>query len=125
MVRGSSKLTSVWRRSTSRSRASSFVYWALRFAVRSTAKRGLHARCHPHSSLSPEGRVMNSRLNRRHFLRLGFLGTIGLASRWVLPSAIAAEEGELLYNGIRLPTPWPLALKEIPEEPVTPAYLRQ
>src|SRR5689334_7519388 len=66
---------------------------------------------------------MFSRLDRRHFLRLGLLGTAGLAARGLPSPALAAEEGELLYNGIRLPTSWPPQLKEVPQEPVTPAYL--
>jgi hypothetical protein len=68
---------------------------------------------------------MNLHIDRRHFLRLGFLGTIGLTSRWIMPSVAAAEEGEVLYNGIRLPTVWPPTIKEIPEELATPAYLKQ
>ncbi len=41
----------------------------------------------------------------------------------MLPSLRAAEEGELLYNGIRLPSVWPPKIKDVPAEPVTPAYL--
>ena len=38
--------------------------------------------------------------------------------------ALPAEPaGEILYNGIRLPRPWPPRLTEVPKEPVTPAYL--
>jgi hypothetical protein len=62
--------------------------------------------------------------DRRNFLRLGLFGTVGLAAHWVSSSATAAEEGEVLYNGIRLPTPWPPALTEIPEELPMPAYLK-
>src|SRR5205823_8885150 len=35
----------------------------------------------------------------------------------------AAAEGEVLYNGIRLPSPWPPRIADVPREPVTPAYL--
>jgi hypothetical protein len=67
---------------------------------------------------------MLSRFNRRHFLQLSLLGTAGLTAHCLPSLSRAAEEGELLYNGIRLPTPWPPQLKEIPQEPVPPAYLK-
>src|SRR5205085_10358562 len=51
----------------------------------------------------------------------GLLGAAGLAAG--LPS-FAAEEGEVLYNGIRLPSPWPPQLAEIPRRPHTPDYLK-
>ena len=42
----------------------------------------------------------------------------------VLPAAVGQNgAGETLYNGIRLPSPWPPSLQEIPREPVTPVYL--
>ncbi len=63
---------------------------------------------------------MRPRLDRRDFLRLGLLGAAGLAA---LPPAFAADEGELLYNGIRLPTPWPPRPAELSREPSEPAYL--
>ncbi len=40
-------------------------------------------------------------LDRRTVLRLALLTSAGLSADWNLSSA--AEEGELLYNGIRLP----------------------
>jgi hypothetical protein len=61
---------------------------------------------------------MRSRLDRRRFLRLGVLGAAGLAA-----TGAAAAEGELLYNGVRLPSPWPPRLADVPREPVEPAYL--
>jgi hypothetical protein len=40
-----------------------------------------------------------------------------------LPESEAARDGQTLPNGIRLPSPWPPQLKELPREPVRPAYL--
>ncbi|MEZ6046813.1 MAG: hypothetical protein R3C11_14790 [Planctomycetaceae bacterium] len=37
---------------------------------------------------------------------------------------IAGEQGELLYNGIRLPAQWPPYSKDYAEDPVTPPYLK-
>src|SRR5262249_29801202 len=34
-----------------------------------------------------------------------------------------AAESELLYNGIRLPSPFPPKIADVPREPVVPAYL--
>lgn len=34
-----------------------------------------------------------------------------------------AHEGETLFNGIRLPSPWPPRLDGVPRDPVTPPYL--
>jgi hypothetical protein len=58
-------------------------------------------------------------LGRRRFLRLGLLGAAGLA----VGDAHAAAEGELLSNGVRLPSPWPPRLADVPREPVEPPYL--
>jgi hypothetical protein len=66
---------------------------------------------------------MTARLDRRHFLRLGVLGAAGLAAGGIASSPVAAAEGEVLYNGIRLPSPWPPRLTDIPREPSEPAYL--
>jgi hypothetical protein len=63
-------------------------------------------------------------VHRRDFLRLGLLGAVGFATEADPPSSLAAEEGELLYNGIRLPKLWPPALKELPAELPTPAYIK-
>src|SRR5437879_4965694 len=41
----------------------------------------------------------------------------------VLPAVGQNGEGETLNNGIRLPSPWPPPLAEVPPEPATPAYL--
>src|SRR5438105_9192746 len=62
----------------------------------------------------------SSRLTRRHFLQSSLLSAAGLAA---LDAAQPATEGELLYNGIRLPTPWPPRIKDVPRDPVTPVYL--
>ncbi len=40
-----------------------------------------------------------------------------------VPSATNSLAGELLYNGIRLPHPWPPVRETIPEDPVIPPYL--
>src|SRR5689334_5385357 len=55
-------------------------------------------------------------MNRREFLAAG---AAVLAAE---PSA--SSEGETLYNGIRLPSPWPPKIAEIPRDPVTPPYLK-
>jgi hypothetical protein len=63
-------------------------------------------------------------IDRRRFLELGILSGIGLGSEEVLGAAVQdVGEGELLYNGIRLPRPWPPRIKDVPPEPVTPEYL--
>jgi hypothetical protein len=51
--------------------------------------------------------------------RREFLGAALLAA-----AADAPAEGEVLYNGIRLPSPWPPKLAEVPRDPVTPPYLK-
>src|SRR5262245_7320903 len=59
-------------------------------------------------------------MDRREFLRVG-------PSAAVLGAAVVAEPpagGETLYNGIRLPSPWPPNLKELPREAVVPPYLK-
>src|ERR1019366_4282697 len=63
---------------------------------------------------------MQFRFNRRRFLQTGLLSGAGLTT---LDAAQPAIEGELLYNGIRLPTPWPPRIKDVPRDPATPAYL--
>jgi hypothetical protein len=67
---------------------------------------------------------MRSRLDRRDFLQIGLAGTIGLAIHRGPSTAAVTEEGEVLYNGIRLPASWPPTLKEIPAELPTPTYLK-
>src|SRR4051812_22153494 len=61
------------------------------------------------------------RCDRRGFLQMGLRGPAPLA----LPEvpAPADEGGEVLYNGIRLPSPWPPRIADVPREPVIPAYL--
>jgi hypothetical protein len=41
----------------------------------------------------------------------------------LLPTSGQSRVGETLYNGIRLGSPWPPPLEEVPPQPVTPAYL--
>ena len=68
-------------------------------------------------------------MNRREFFGSG-AAAIATAVRFPT-SPLAAElettattaGGETLYNGIRLPSPWPPRLTEVPKEPVTPHYL--
>src|SRR5437773_9796135 len=66
-------------------------------------------------------------MDRRQFLAVAGLGTaLGPST---LPGAEPAAgkpsgAGETLYNGIRLPSPWPPKITEIPREPVTPPYLK-
>jgi hypothetical protein len=57
---------------------------------------------------------------RRDFLRSGLLGAGTLA----LGGPAFAAPAEVLYNGIRLPSPWPPAIKDVPKTPVTAPYLR-
>src|SRR5262249_27763358 len=66
---------------------------------------------------------MQSRLNRRQWIRTGLMGIAGLAGNSLLaPDLVAAEVGTL-YNGIRLPSPWPPRFNHISDSPVVPAYL--
>src|SRR5579885_2874719 len=62
-------------------------------------------------------------MNRRHFLRTGAAGLAALGLE-DLRAAGRPPEGEILYNGIRLTTPWPPHIGEVPREPVTPPYLK-
>jgi hypothetical protein len=66
---------------------------------------------------------MKSLFDRRHFVHTGLLGTAGMAAGWILSPALEAAESELLYNGIRLPSPWPPRFSEVPGAPSVPAYL--
>jgi hypothetical protein len=52
---------------------------------------------------------------------MGLLGAAALAPPGT--GAAAQAEGELLYNGIRLPAQWPPRIKDVPRDPVAPAYL--
>jgi hypothetical protein len=58
-------------------------------------------------------------MDRRQFLAAG----AGAAGATLLAAGPAASSGETLYNGIRLPSPWPPKLVELPLDPVTPPYL--
>ena len=59
-------------------------------------------------------------LHRRQFLQTSLIGAGALLAG---PQLHAAEEGELLYNGIRLPAVFPPRIADVPREPVTPHYL--
>jgi hypothetical protein len=58
-------------------------------------------------------------MDRREFLAAG----AAAALTTTLPLKGAEPEGELLYNGIRLPAPWPPRIQDVPAEPVKPSYL--
>jgi hypothetical protein len=66
---------------------------------------------------------MRFHVDRRQFLHTGLLSGAALATGWVATPAALAAEGEVLYNGIRLPSPWPPRLKDVPRTPAVPAYL--
>jgi hypothetical protein len=60
-------------------------------------------------------------MHRREFLTLA--GTAAGAALFAAEPA-GSSGGETLYNGIRLPSPWPPKITEIPRGPVTPPYLK-
>ena len=66
---------------------------------------------------------MQSAFDRRRFLSLGLLTGAGLASDLAAAPPEAVSEGELLYNGIRRPSPWPPRIADVPREPLVPTYL--
>lgn len=66
---------------------------------------------------------MTTNLDRRQFLHLGLAGAAGLAANRVHSPRLHAAEEEVLYNGIRLPSPWPPRISDVPKTPTTPAYL--
>ncbi|MFO0965310.1 MAG: twin-arginine translocation signal domain-containing protein [Gemmataceae bacterium] len=59
--------------------------------------------------------------SRRRFLQASLVAGAALG----LPAALLAKdaEPETLYNGIRLPSPWPPRIKDVPRDPVTPPYI--
>jgi hypothetical protein len=63
------------------------------------------------------------RLDRRLLLQGSALGLLGLGSGLSARPAWPGPEGETLYNGIRLPSPWPPRLQSLPDEPALPPYL--
>src|SRR5262245_1444077 len=70
------------------------------------------------------GIVMKAHLDRRHFLQTGLMGAAGLTLGQVPAPAQNTAEGELLYNGIRLPAIWPPRIKDVSAELVVPDYLK-
>jgi hypothetical protein len=58
-------------------------------------------------------------MNRRQFLGSSAAGLAALTDT----TPTAGAEAQALYNGIRLPAPWPPRLETVPWEPVIPAYL--
>src|SRR5437764_1504255 len=64
-------------------------------------------------------------LSRRDVLKAGLLTTgLGLAEFLPTQPCPGAEAGQTLYNGIRLPEPWPPRPRSLTREPVLPPYLR-
>src|SRR5882724_10696364 len=64
--------------------------------------------------------LLEPAMNRREFLHTG-------AAVVAAPTPCFADAprtgGETLYNGIKLPTPWPPVWKEVPANPGDPPYL--
>jgi hypothetical protein len=60
--------------------------------------------------------------DRRSFLRTGALA-LGSLTLFELPDALAGPAGETLYNGIRLPSPWPPRGKPLTLDPMPVPYL--
>src|SRR5262249_39293965 len=58
--------------------------------------------------------------------RREFLATVGAAAGGAVLTAERADStvGETLYNGIRLPSPWPPKITAVPGDPVLPPYLQ-
>jgi hypothetical protein len=66
---------------------------------------------------------MAPRFDRRDFLRTGLAGAAGLLAQGGLLFGKDEAAGEVLYNGIRLPSPWPPRIEDVPRDPVVPRYL--
>src|SRR3954451_18696162 len=64
------------------------------------------------------------RHSRRLFLRSSLFGAAALGLGGTTRDGLAAAEEEVLYNGIRLPSPWPPVIKDVPKDPVVPPYLK-
>jgi hypothetical protein len=64
-------------------------------------------------------------LDRRTFLHAGCLSglSVGLQGWPPSESLLSESKDNILYNGIRLPSPWPPRLAGFKREPVTPPYL--
>jgi hypothetical protein len=62
-------------------------------------------------------------MHRRRFLQSAMLSAAALTARGSGTERLTAAEGEVLYNGIRLPSPWPPKIADVPKEPAVPAYL--
>ena len=63
-------------------------------------------------------------MRRREFLQ-GSLAGMGMTLTFPMLEVPAAPEsaGMTLHNGVRLPTPWPPKIGDVPKEPMTPPYL--
>ena len=55
--------------------------------------------------------------------RLGFLLLV-LAGAAFASDPTSPDQGEILYNGIRLPSPWPPAVDTLTRQPMDPPYMR-
>jgi len=66
---------------------------------------------------------MSLAIDRRQFLQTSLASGAALATGRA-SRLCAAVDGELLYNGIRLPSPWPPRISDVPKDPVVPAYLK-
>ncbi|HMF94616.1 MAG TPA: hypothetical protein VKE96_09990 [Vicinamibacterales bacterium] len=66
----------------------------------------------------------DARWNRRRFLRTAAAGAVGFwqSQQWSL-GALDAASPQLLYNGIRLSSPWPPRYRSLSATPITPPYL--
>src|SRR5438128_9110412 len=62
-------------------------------------------------------------MNRRRFLQLGAASALALGNGSVSGTSRAGQPDQVLYNGIRLPSPWPPRLKVLRHEPMAVPYL--
>src|ERR1700682_6398090 len=68
-------------------------------------------------------RERSATMNRRAFLEKGAAGMAGLGLLGAPPAASAAPD-PVLYNGIRLPAPWPPRPRPLTREPVAAPHLQ-
>jgi len=66
---------------------------------------------------------VRERIDRRAFLQRCAAGAFAAACAPLAHAAPEVAEGELLYNGIRLSTPWPPPQRTLPTTPILPPYL--
>src|SRR5438093_500876 len=63
-------------------------------------------------------------MHRREFLRAGALAAGGVGLLGHADPTFAGQEGQTLYNGIRLPATWPPRLDRLTLEPMAVPYLQ-